>query len=142
MFPSIRGCAESMLPMCQLKVKITVEGQISNNQILDNISCLLCKSFTNWKIFFKLGSNFQLNTGCTELMLPMCQLKVKVTIEGQISNNQILDSMPWPLCKSYTYWKIFFNLCSNVHLNKVMCKTHVTLSRSRLKVKNWFIKCS
>jgi hypothetical protein len=35
-------------------------------------------------------------------MFPMFQLKVKVTIEGQISNNQILDSMLCPLCKSYT----------------------------------------
>jgi len=35
-------------------------------------------------------------------MLPMCQLKAKVTIEGQISNNQILDIMSCPLCKSYT----------------------------------------
>jgi len=35
-------------------------------------------------------------------MLPMCQLEVKVKIEGQISNNQILDIMLCPLCKSYT----------------------------------------
>jgi len=59
-------------------------------------------------------------------MLPMCQLKVKVTIEAQISNNQILDIMSFLLCKSYTNWKIFFNLGSNVHLNKGMCRTHVT----------------
>jgi hypothetical protein len=26
-------------------------------------------------------------------MLPMYQLKVRVTIEGQVSNNQILDSI-------------------------------------------------
>ena len=56
----------------------------------------------------------------------MCQLKVKVKIEGQISINQILDIMLCPLCKSYTNWKIFFNLGSNVHLNKGMCRTHVT----------------
>jgi hypothetical protein len=47
MFTSTRGCAEPMLPMCQLKVKVTIEGQISNNQILDRMSCPLCKSFTN-----------------------------------------------------------------------------------------------
>jgi len=29
------GCAEPMLPMCQLKVKVTIEGEISNNKILD-----------------------------------------------------------------------------------------------------------
>jgi hypothetical protein len=47
MFTSTRGCAEYMLPMCQLKVKVTIEGQISNNQILDSMSCLLGKSYTN-----------------------------------------------------------------------------------------------
>ena len=31
-FTSIRGCAEPILPMCQLKVKITVKGEIFNKQ--------------------------------------------------------------------------------------------------------------
>ena len=30
-FISTRGCAEPILPMCQLKVKVTVKGQILNN---------------------------------------------------------------------------------------------------------------
>jgi len=60
MFTSTRGCAEPMLPKCQLKVNVTIEGQTSNNQILDNMSCPLCKSYTNWKIFFNLGSNVHL----------------------------------------------------------------------------------
>jgi hypothetical protein len=51
MFTSARGSAEHVLPMCQLKV--TIEGQISNNQILDSRSCPLCKSYTNWKIFLQ-----------------------------------------------------------------------------------------
>ena len=29
-FTSTRGCSEPMLPMCQLKVKVTVKGQIFN----------------------------------------------------------------------------------------------------------------
>ena len=29
--------------------------------------------------------------------------------------------------KSYANWNIFFNFGSNVHLNKGMCRTHVTL---------------
>ena len=33
-FTSTRGCAEPMLLMCQLKVKVTVKGQIFNKQIL------------------------------------------------------------------------------------------------------------
>jgi len=32
---SSRGCAEPMLPMCQLKVKVTVKGQIFSKQILN-----------------------------------------------------------------------------------------------------------
>jgi len=47
MFTLTRGCAVPMLPVCQLKVKVTLEGQISINQILDSMSCLLCKSYTN-----------------------------------------------------------------------------------------------
>ena len=31
-FTSTRGCAEPMLPMCQVKVKVTVKGQILNKQ--------------------------------------------------------------------------------------------------------------
>jgi len=38
-FTSTRGFAEPMLPMCQLKVKITVKCQILNKQILDIMSC-------------------------------------------------------------------------------------------------------
>jgi len=35
MFTSLRLCAEPALPLCQLNVKVTIGGQISNNQILD-----------------------------------------------------------------------------------------------------------
>jgi len=89
------------------------------------LSCPLYKSYTNFSS--NLAKMFTSTRGCAEPMLPMCQLKVKVTFEGHISNNQILDMMSCPLCKSYTNWKIFFNLGSNVHLNKGMCITHVTL---------------
>jgi len=40
-FTSTRGCTEPMLPMCQLKVKVTEKGQIFNKQILDIMSCPL-----------------------------------------------------------------------------------------------------
>jgi len=33
MFTSTRGCATPMLTMCQLKIKVTIEGQIKKNQI-------------------------------------------------------------------------------------------------------------
>jgi len=48
-FTSTRGCAEPMLPMCQLKVKVTVKGQILNKQMLESMFCLLCKSYINGK---------------------------------------------------------------------------------------------
>ena len=59
--------------MCQLKVKVTVKGQILNKQILDIMFCLLFKSYTNGKKSLILAQ------------LPMCQFKVNVTIEGQLS---------------------------------------------------------
>ena len=53
-FTSTRGCAESMMPMCQLKVKVTVKGQIINKQILHIMSCPLYNSLTNGRISFEL----------------------------------------------------------------------------------------
>jgi len=62
-FTSTRGCAEPMLSMCQLKVKVTVKGQILNKQILDIMSCPLYNSFTNGRISFKLEWPIHLNQG-------------------------------------------------------------------------------
>jgi len=53
-FTTTRGVAEPMLPMCQLKVKVTVKGQILKKQILDIMSCPLFNSFTNERMSFKL----------------------------------------------------------------------------------------
>jgi len=53
-FTSTRGCAEPMLPMCQLKVKVTVKGQKFNKLIFHIMSCPLYNSFTNGRIYFKL----------------------------------------------------------------------------------------
>jgi len=55
-FTSTRGCAEPMLPMCQLKVKVTVKCQIFNKQILDIMPCPLYNSFTNIRIFLDVQS--------------------------------------------------------------------------------------
>ena len=60
-FTSTRGCAEPMLPMCQLKVKVTVKCQILNKQILDIMSCPLYKPYTNGSISFKLDWHIHLN---------------------------------------------------------------------------------
>ena len=40
MFTSTRQCGEPKLLLCQFEVKVIIEGQISDNKILDNI--LLC----------------------------------------------------------------------------------------------------
>ena len=53
-FTSTRGCAKTMLPMCHLKVKVTVKGQLFNIQILHIMSCQLYNSFTKRRISFKL----------------------------------------------------------------------------------------
>jgi len=55
-FTSTRECAEPMLPMCQLKVKVTVKCQISNKQILDIMSCPLYKPYTNGRISLDVQS--------------------------------------------------------------------------------------
>jgi len=55
-FTSTRGCAEPMLPMCQLKVKVTVKCQILNKQILDIMSCPLYKPYTNGRISLEVQS--------------------------------------------------------------------------------------
>ena len=86
-FTSTRGCAEAMLSMCQVKVKVTVKGQIFNKQYytlcrIRSITPLLIEGFPS-----DLKDTFTSTRGCAEPMLPMCQLKVKVTVKCQI--NQI-----------------------------------------------------
>jgi hypothetical protein len=101
-------------------------------------SCPLYNSCTNWRIFFKLGSNVHLNKR-------LCRTHVAhVSAQGQghnwrsnIKHNQILDSMSCPLCKSYNNWKIFFKLGSNVHLNKGMCRTYVAHVSAQGQGHNW-----
>jgi len=82
-----------MLPMCQLKVKVTVKGQIFNKQILHIMSCPLYTSFLMEGFPSNLNDTFTTTRGCAEPMLSMCQLKVNVTVTGQIFNKQILHIM-------------------------------------------------
>jgi len=55
-FTSTSGCAEPMLLMCQLKVKVTVKCQTLNKQILDIMSCPLYKPYTNGRISLDVQS--------------------------------------------------------------------------------------
>ena len=74
MFTSTRGCAEPMLP-CQLTVKVTIEGQFAYHQLLDIKPCPLCKSYTNSRVFFNLGSNVHLKKReCAEPCYPFAGL--------------------------------------------------------------------
>jgi len=95
--------------MCQLKVKVTVKGQILNKQILDIMSCPLypipMEGFPS-----NLNDTFTTTRGCAEPMLSICQLKVKVTVKGQIFNKQILHIMLCPLYNSFTNGRISFKL--------------------------------
>jgi len=79
-FTSTRGCAEPMLSMCQLKVKVTVKGKILNKQILDIMFCLLCKSYTNGKFFLSWLSCPCVYSRSRSQLKVNYQLKVKVTI--------------------------------------------------------------
>ena len=103
--------------MCQLKVKVTVKGQILNKQIIYIKSFPFDKPYTNRRISFKLDWHIHLNWGCAETMLSMRQLKVKVTVKGQIINKQILHIMSCPLYNSFTNGRISFKLEWHIHLN-------------------------
>ena len=63
-FTSTRGCAEPMLPMCQLKVKVTVKGQIFNKQYytlcrVHSITPLLMEGFPS-----NFNDTFTSTRGC------------------------------------------------------------------------------
>ena len=73
-----------------------------------------------------LNATFTSTRGCTELMCPMCQLKVKVTVKCQILNKQILDFMPCPLYKPYTNGRIPW-----------MCRAHVAHVSPQGQGHNW-----
>ena len=60
---------------------------------------------------------FALVRWCVEPITQRCRLKVKVTIEGHPSLSCLLHI-------SWTLWKIFMKLWSNVCLSEAMCRTH------------------
>ena len=128
-YTSTRGYAEPMLPMCQVKVKVTVKGQIFNTQYYT-----LCRFRSITPLLIE-GVPSNLNGTCTstrgyaEPMLPMCQLKVKVTVKCQILNRQLLDFMSCPLYKPYTNGRI------SLDVQSPCCPCVSSRSRSQLKVK-------
>jgi len=178
LFNWTRLCAEPMLPLCRLKVKVTLESQ---NCLVRSINPILMEEFSS-----NCTQLFNSTRLCAEPMLPLCWHKVKVTLEGQnwlrkcfqiltctwiflklaqvfawnlkdiwcitskicrssfitlyciltkffpflsllIYLQSILDNMSGLLYKFYTNGRNFFKLYSNVHPNWAMCITHLTL---------------
>ena len=76
-FTSTRGCAESR---SQLKVKY-LTNKYYTICCVRSITPLLMEGFPS-----NLNDTFTSTRGCAEPMLSMCQLKVKVTVKGQIFN--------------------------------------------------------
>ena len=72
---STRGVTEPMLSMCQLKVKVTVKGQIFNKYYtfcrVRSLTPLLMEEFPS-----NLNDTFTLTRGCAEPML-------QVSAQGQ-----------------------------------------------------------
>jgi len=85
-----------------------------------SITPLLMEGFPS-----NLNDTFTSKRGCTELILPMCQLKVKVTVNCQIFNKQILHIMSCPLYNSFTNGRISFKLEWHIHLKEGMCRANV-----------------
>jgi len=111
-FTSTRVCAEPILPMSQLKVKVTVKVKYLTNKYytlcrVRSITPLLMEGFSS-----NLNGTFTSTRGCAEPMSPMFQLKVKVTVKCQLLNKQILDIMSCPLYKPYTNGRISFDVQS------------------------------
>ena len=106
--------------LCWLKVKVTIEGHQFEPWILRPLHC-------HSDCLVKFGSNVHLSV---EPRTQWCRLKVKVTIEGH-------SSLSCSLHISWTFWKIFMKLWSNVCFSEAMCRTHKHAdlsSRSQLKV--------
>jgi len=113
----------SLRSMSQLKVKYLTNKYYTLCHVC-SITPSLMEGFPS-----NLNDTFTLTRGCAEPMLPMCQLKVKVTVKGQIINKQILHIMSCPLYKPYTNRRIFLDVQSPC------CPCVSSRSRSQLKVK-------
>ena len=146
-FTSTRGCAEPMLLMCQLKVKVTVKDQIFYKQILDimsfrSITPLLMEGFPS-----NLNDTFTSTRGCAEPMLPTCQFKIKVTVKCQIFNKQILLFMSCLLYNSFTNWMTHSPQLGDVQSPCCPCvssrsRSQLTLCCSRPRFHAYYRCCS
>jgi len=79
-FASTRGCAEPMLPMCQLKVKNTVKGQIFNKQILHIMLCPLLVYTTNIRIIFSSDNDFLISCHYASAAGGLCSCLMHVSV--------------------------------------------------------------
>ena len=64
------------------------------------------------------------------LFLFLTGAEIMLLYPGPTPKSHQLVSLMSPWChlyKPYTYWRIFFKFCTNVHLNKTKCRAHVAL---------------
>jgi len=126
---STRLCAEPMLSLCLLKVKVTLEGQNWHRKCSKILTC-------TW-LFVKLAQVFAWNLKdiwritskiCRSSFITLYCILTKLCpfLSLLIYLQSILDKMSGPLYKFYTNERIFFKLESNVHPNWAMCRTRVT----------------
>ena len=76
---------------------------------------------------------FALVRRCAEPITQACRLKVKVTVKGH-------EFEPWissSLHISWTLWKIFIKVGSNVRLSEMMCRTHNSTMQTQGQGHNW-----
>jgi len=118
-------CAKPMLPMCQLKVEVTVKSQILNKQIFSLWNVRVINPIPMKGFPSNLNDTFTSIRWCAEPMLPMCQLKVEITVKCQTFYKQIFHIMSWLLYNSFTNGRISFKLEWHIHLNKGRCIAHV-----------------
>ena len=101
------------------------QGQCQGREFEPWISCPLNISFTPGRIFFYFWSNICLSEMMCRTSGSTMQIH-KVTVQGHGFESWILC----PLCLSFTPWRIFSKLWSNVHLSGTMCRAHNSALRT------------
>jgi hypothetical protein len=82
MFPSTRQCTELMPLLYWLKIRFTLGGQRSNIRQF----CVLYKPILLEGFFSNLDQMFTLACQFADFVPLLCQLKVKLALQGQMSN--------------------------------------------------------
>ena len=115
LFASVKWCTEPIAQPCRLtRSQFKVTG-LSFEFCVRFVSPLPLEGFS-----LNFGQMFTSVGQCAEPITQPCELKVKVTFEGQ-------EFEPWIWCRlhvSFTPRRIFFKRWSNVCLSETICRTH------------------